>query len=102
MKRIRQKLKNSQGETLAEALIASLLAGIALLALSSMIMASHRMMDRSNNTVKAFYEEINQIEEQAIHPKNGTVTIMSSDKTQTKLNVEIYKTDESGLAIYTQ
>ena len=102
MKRIRQKLKNSQGETLAEALIASLLAGIALLALSSMIMASHRMMDRSNNTVKAFYEEINQIEEQAIHPKNGTVTIMSSDKTQTKLNVKIYKTDESGLAIYTQ
>lgn len=102
MKRIRQKLKNSKGETLAEALVASLLAGMALLALASMIMVSHGMMDRSNKAVKAFYEEVNQIEKQLIHPKSGTVTIISSGKTQTQIDVKVYKTDESNLAVYTQ
>ena len=102
MKRIRQKLKNSKGETLVEALVASLLAGIALLALSSMIMTSHRMIDKSNDTVKAFYEEINQIEKRSLNPKNGIVTIRSSDNTQIQINVKVYKTDKSGLAVYTK
>ena len=102
MKRIRQKLGNSKGETLPEALVASLLAGIALLALSSMIMVSHQMIDRSNDTIKAFYEEANQIEKQSIPPKEGIVTIVSSDKTQAQINVKVYKTDETNLAIYTK
>lgn len=102
MKRIRQKLGGSKGETLPEALIASLLAGTALLALSSMIMVSHQMIDRSNNTMKAFYEEVNQIEKQLVSPKNGVVTIMSLDNMQAQIDVKIYKTDESHLAAYTK
>lgn len=101
MERIKQKLGDSKGETLAEVLVASLLAGIALLALSSMIMVSHQMIDRSDETVKAFYEEINQIEKLSISPKGGIVTV-SSDKRQAQIDVKVYKTDESNLAIYTK
>lgn len=100
MKKIRQKLKNSQGETLGEVLVAALLAGIALLSLSSMIMASHKIIDRSSNIVKAFYEEINDLERQSLQPKNGIVTIRSKDNTQVNINVDVYKTSENGLAIY--
>lgn len=98
--KLRKKLGDSKGETLAEALVASLLAGIALLFLASMIMVSHRMIDRSSNGVTAFYEDANQIENQTVEPKDGHVTLISSDHTQTQINVKIYKTD-SGLAVYT-
>lgn len=102
MKKIGKRLINSQGETLGEVLVASLLGGIALLTLSSMIMASHKIMDRSNNTVKAFYEEINQLERQSIEPKSGTITIKSDDNMEAHINVKIYKTNKNGLAVYSK
>ena len=100
IKKTRRKLTNAKGETLGEVLVASLLAGIALLSLSSMIMVSHRIIDRSSNVVKAFYEEINEIERQSLQAKNGIVTIRSKDSTQVNIDVQVYKTEENGLAIY--
>lgn len=104
MKKIRQKLKSSKAETLGEVLVASLLAGIALLSLSSMIMASHRIIDSSSNLVKTFYEEKNQLEKQSVQPEAGNVTIRKKDNTEinTEINidVEVYKTNENGLALY--
>lgn len=97
--KLRKKLIESKGETLAETLVASLLAGIAMLFLASMILVSHRMIDRSSNAVKDFYEDANQIENQAMDPTNGQVTIISSDNTQTQIDVKIYKSD-NGLVVY--
>lgn len=102
MKGIRQKLKGNKGETLAEAMVASLLAGIALLVLSTMIMVSHRMIDNSSNAVKEFYEGANEIERESGAFENGTVTITGSDHKKTQIEVKIYKTEESGLAVYTK
>ena len=100
MDRIRKKIENSKGETLAEALVASLLAGIALLALASMIMASHRMMDQSQKAVQQIYEDMNAIESRTISPQSGNVTITGQDTMQTKISVDIYKASNSGLASY--
>lgn len=102
MKGIRQKLKENKGETLAEAMVASLFAGIALLALSTMIMVSHRMIDSSSNAVKEFYEDANDIERLSGEFEQGTVTIIGSDHTTSRIDVKIYKTEESGLAVYTK
>ena len=100
MNRIRKKIENSKGETLAEALVASLLAGIALLALSSMIMTSHRMMDQSQQTVQQLYEDMNSIENRTISPQSGNVIISGKDNMQTHISVDIYKASNSGLASY--
>lgn len=100
MEKIRQKLKSSRGETLGEVLVASLLAGIGLLSLSSMIMTSHRIIDRSSNLVKVFYEEVNELEKQSLESKSGMVTIKSKDNSDVNINVDIYKTKENGLALY--
>lgn len=97
-----KKLKESKGETLAEAMVASLLAGIALLILSTMIMVSHRMIDNSSNAVKEFYEGANKIESKSGQFEQGTVTIIGSDHTKTGIDVKIYKAEESGLAVYTK
>lgn len=101
MNKIEQKLKSFKGETIAEALMASLLGGIGLLILATMIRVSHRMIDNSNSIVNAFYEEVNLLENQSIVSKDGTVTITDLNNTKAEIHVRIYKTNENGLVMYT-
>lgn len=104
MNRISEKLKDVRGETLAEALLASLLAGIALLILASMIMASHRMIDKSSDTIEKFYDDINKIEKQEEPYKEGTVVIKSENNPEKEINirVRIFKITDGSLAAYTK
>lgn len=101
MTRVKQRLKDEKGETLAEALIASFLAAIGLLILATMIRTSHKMIDKSSGIVNTFYNQVNQIENRLISPENGSVTITDSNNTKIKIPVKIYKAGEDGLAMYT-
>lgn len=101
MNKVGQKLKSFKGETIAEALMASLLGGIGLLILATMIRVSHRMIDNSNSIVNGFYEEVNLLENQSIVPKDGMVTIIDLNNTKAEIHVKVYKTNKSELAMYT-
>lgn len=104
MNKINAKLKNTRGETLLEVLLASFLGGIALLILASMITASHRLIDKSSETIEKIYEDTNKIEKQTAPFKNGTVTI-KSEKTpeeEIKITVKIFSTTDSSLSAYTK
>ncbi|WP_066719376.1 hypothetical protein [Clostridium sp. Marseille-P299] len=104
MNKISEKVKDVRGETLAEALLASLLAGIALLILASMIMVSHRMIDKSSETIEAFYGDINNIEKQEGPCNEGTVVIKSKNtpEKEIKIEVKIFKITDGSLAAYTK
>lgn len=100
MNKLGQKLKECKGETMAEALVASFLAGIGLLILATMIRVSHRIIDKSNETINTFYKEVNQLEQQSINPKWGTVSIIGPEKSS-EIKVKIYEAESSGLIMYT-
>nr|WP_307990995.1 hypothetical protein [uncultured Niameybacter sp.] len=101
MNKVGQKLKSLKGETIAEALMASLLGGIGLLILATMIRVSHGMIDNSNDIINVFYEEVNLLEKQSIVPKEGTVTITDLNNTKAEIHVKVYKTNKNELAMYT-
>lgn len=102
MDRVLKKFKNAKGETIAEALIASFIAGIGLLILATMIRVSHQMVDNSNKVIDTFYAEVNQIEKKLLTPKSGTVTIVSLRNQDVQIDVNIYKVDKSELAMYSK
>lgn len=104
MNSINKKLKSTRGETLLEVLLASFLGGIALLILASMITASHRMIDKSSETIEEFYEDTNKIENQTAPFKNGTVTIKSEKipEEEIKITVKIFSVTDGSLAAYTK
>lgn len=95
-----KKLHRSEGETLVEALLGALVAGIALLGFFSMIIASNKIMERSDAAVKTFYENINAIEQKALTAEVGTITITDEANNVTEIQVNIFKTKDNRLAAY--
>lgn len=97
---IRKKINNSGGETLIEVLVASLVAGVALLGLATMIMVSHKMMDTSGKNGDVYYEDINAIELRTAPKSSAIVTIIDNEHGNTQIHVDLYKTDDNLLAVY--
>lgn len=100
MNTLGQKLKDLKGETMAEALVASFLAGIGLLILATMIQVSHRIIDRSNEVIDTFYKEINELEKQTMQSKWGTVKIIAPGGNK-DIDVRVYEGKTSGITMYT-
>lgn len=94
------KLRCSKGETLVEVLLGSLIAGIALVGFFTMLMASNRMMERSDDSIKAYYEDMNAIEQQALSPNRGLITITDEEHRVIQIEVNIYQTEDNPLAAY--
>ncbi|MDO5146491.1 MAG: hypothetical protein Q4D60_05780 [Eubacteriales bacterium] len=108
-KTVLQKLKSRRGESLAEALIACLLGGMALLILSVMIQTSTKMIADGAKKAGTDYEAINQLEERntGITTTEGELTVTWSPEgstgaeattATTEIPIQLY--EEGGMALY--
>ena len=62
MKKIAQKLKNKGGESISEVLVALLISSLALVMLASMIGTTTRLVTRSKDTMREYYQAANILE----------------------------------------
>jgi len=80
-KRIYGKLNDSRGDSIAEVLVALLIAAVALVMLASMIASSSSMIIRSRGYMTDYYDQNNDLIDNAANQHDGTVTVKASDGT---------------------
>lgn len=114
LNRVRNKLKKNNGETLAEVLVAVLIAGVGMLLLISMLMSASKLVERGDAEVAKIYNGESAIEmgkdaPAANMPTESTGTITFGNFTKDgvpigdgnkSINVTIYSDSASGLARY--
>jgi len=81
-----KKLRQSRGESIAETLVALLIAAVALVMLASMITSSTRLIERSENDLNAYYTANNALSAQSGTGTAGTVSITDSADNAVKLS----------------
>ena len=81
MKTMIKKLKNKKGESLSEVLVASLFVSLAFVMILGMIMASQKMIQKTETTMKQYYANRNAFEEGTTSSTaTGTITISGTSK----------------------
>ena len=103
IKRIKSKLNNRSGETLAETLIAVLISALALVLLLSMITASSRLIQNGEAKIQEMYDGSKKIEQAEITPSDATVKINDNALDglgEISVNVKLYKDADSSLSKY--
>lgn len=82
--RLRARLKGRAGESIAETLIALVIACLAITMLAGIITSSTRLISQSKDALADYYEANNAIaDETAADPKTASVTIEGDGVTQT-------------------
>ena len=71
--RIRKKLKNSSGESIAETLVAVLISAFALLMLAGTVNSASNLITKSQNSLKTYYKDYNDLAD----PGSGTLEAIS-------------------------
>ena len=66
---MKNKLKSNDGESIAETLVAVLIAAFALLMLAGTVNTSSNLITKSQNTLKEYYESENNLEERTGTPQ---------------------------------
>ncbi len=56
-----KKLKNNKGETIAETLVATLIAALSMVMFAGMVMASKAIVDESNKKIVEYYDGFSQL-----------------------------------------
>ena len=103
IRRIKSKLNNRSGETLAETLIAVLISALALVLLLSMITASSRLIQNGEAKIQEMYDGSKKIEQAEITPSDATVKINDNaldGLEEISVNVKLYKDADSSLSKY--
>lgn len=97
-----QKLKSKKGESLAEVMIAVLIIAIGLVLLSSLIIASSKMVDNSGKRLSKMYNVSNNAEEKSGSYSNMQVDI-NSEKTVSGslaiMQVKLYESNNGDIKI---
>ena len=98
--RIAGKLKSNSGESIAETLVAVLIAAFALLMLAGTINTASNLITSSKAKLKAYYEENNRLASgtaAVADEKNATVSMKeTSGSGITISDVDVYENDELG------
>ena len=96
-KKIISKIRSSSGESIAETMVAVLIAAFALLMLAAMIRTSSRLITQSGQKMSEYYAENNEVAEQTGSEASIgelTVTIQASGSSDTdEGTVNGYKND---------
>ncbi len=74
-----KKCLEKRGESIAEALIAILVAALGMLLFSTMLISSGKLMKRSNAALDNYYTGINDMEKRDSTAQNGTGTAVISE-----------------------
>jgi Tfp pilus assembly protein PilV len=101
-KGIRRKLKGTAGESLAEVLISLLIAALALTMLASVISTSARLITRSKETMKSYYDGNDAVSKQQIATSTPmyTFTIMKNGSTTISYNLIDSNADTPNNSVY--
>ena len=98
---IRNRLYNTRGETITETLFAALLVTLAILAFSSMVILSGRIIIQNDEKFQQIYQNINAIEARSSHTTTTNVQIELSDPMSTiTVPVTLYYTSDPDLTLY--
>ena len=80
--KITNKLSSSSGESIAETMVALLIAALAILMLAGAMMTASNIVTRSRNKLNEYYDKTEDVIKDVTNPgktANGTVTISKSD-----------------------
>ena len=89
MKKIKEKLRSAAGETLAETLIALLVASFALMLLAGMISSTTNLVTSSREKMNSYYEANTALEEPAANEATLTITVGEGDSAHTLAPVPV-------------
>ena len=92
-KKLRRRVKNQAGETIAEVLIALLISSLALVMLASMISATQSMVSKSKTKMDEYYAANNKLETYSGTAISGKTVSISGDGVT-------YSTPAGGLSVY--
>ena len=100
-KQMLKKLRSNSGESIAETLVAVLIAALALLMLAGTINTASRLITRSKTALDAYYTENNKLSEHSSSNSSGTSTVTVSSGAADgwiSCTVDLYKNDKIGSA----
>lgn len=91
MKKLKSRLRNQKGESIAEVLVAVLLSAVGLMMLATMISATSKMVIRSKTLTKEYVEQNNLLVEKGSSTRTGTVEIKLVDSlTDIETDIKLY------------
>ncbi len=91
-----KKLKSRSGESIAETLVAVLIAALALLMLAGTINSSSNMITKSSSALDAYYQANNAVENRTDSAGSSTVTVSDGGTAWITCSADIYENDELG------
>ena len=98
-KQLLKKLKSNSGESIAETLVAVLIAALALLMLAGTINTASRLITTSKTKLDAYYKENNALSEHSdssLIGRDHTVTVSSGGTGLISCSVNLYQNDSLG------
>ncbi len=98
-KQLLNKLNSNSGESIAETLVAVLIAALALLMLAGTINTASRLITTSKTKLDAYYKENNALSEHSdssLIGGNHTVTVSSGGTGLISCSVNLYQNDSLG------
>ena len=98
--RLVEKLKSNSGESIAEVLVALLIASFGLLLLATMITASVRLIQNGDEYMNNYYENINRIEERSGDGKEGSAKLMSQSENLCNITYYVYSYNNKDIVSY--
>ena len=91
------KLNDEKGESIAEVLVAILVACFGLLILATMITVSSKLIKESQSRIEEYYLKLNDVERQDGAAESGTVVF--SDTNLQSEDIYYYVSDYNGIKI---
>lgn len=97
-KQMLKKLRSKSGESIAETLVAVLIAALALLMLAGTINTASRLITRSKTALEAYYKENNKLSEHSSSSGRNIVTVSSGSGEPEWIlcSVDLYENDKIG------
>ena len=83
-----KKIKSQSGESISEVLVASLIVSLAFIMVLSLIMASQKILQKTDNMMKNYYDDRNDFEAGLATSSTGIIQVTSTDAAGTYITQE--------------
>ena len=93
MRKINDLIRNEKGESIAETLIATLIASFALILLAGMMTASVRVVTESKQTMSKYYDSVNKMAKKT-EPVSMKITIQDEKGSSSVFDVNGYMSSD--------
>lgn len=100
MQCVYKKLKENNGESLAEVLVAILISAVGMLMLSSLIYAATHMIEKGDAKITTIYNGVNAMEEKIDPVSKNQQLIIETRTGNNFIYIDIYQDEKSGLMSY--